>query len=339
MDFSAFEHQIDQLEHTDIPQAHLPEHLQFTLLPAVRMAQASELRALVDRWQRVHDVLPEALSHRIGVYVLNVAGTISGAVEEARALLRSRGPNDGAALRASISEIEGKLQANLEKFKADRNDIELTLYTGEVRKESTAELLLRQASELEANLREQVGAAISKNAALARSIDERQQNIVTAAFKERAEVHRHEEREWYKYFIVSLGLLAVVLFMIFSNHIPQLSEDQAGEASKANTTITIAVYVFQNVLGLLVATFFVRLTLKRWNLERNLHLVYSHRVAALQQLELFTENFSPEEKSALRVAIGKDMFADPRTGYLDESTSDVSVAPVVNILDRVAKRD
>ena len=86
----------------------------------------------------------------------------------------------------------------------------------------------------------------------------------------------------------------------------------------------------------------MRISLKKYNLERNLKIIYDHRATVLEQYKTFENSIGDdrEAKNLFRLEIAKYIFTDPLTGYISDSqTTDLNVNPIVNIAEKLATRN
>lgn len=101
--------------------------------------------------------------------------------------------------------------------------------------------------------------------------------------------------------------------------------------------------LFRRVLYISTPAVFMKLCLSKYNLERNLRIIYDHRHTVLDQYLVF-ENAIPETdsdgKGKLRLEMARVIFSDPHTGYAQtNSASELNINPVVNTIEKVASRD
>ena len=85
---------------------------------------------------------------------------------------------------------------------------------------------------------------------------------------------------------------------------------------------------------------FMRVSMAKYNLERNLRVLYDHRRTVLSQYETFESAIGDDidAKNQFRLEIAKVVFSDPTTGYVDDSKSNsISINPLVGTVERIAK--
>jgi hypothetical protein len=328
-------HRLKVLSALELPQAHLPENVRFGLLEQTRQSLTRELGDMLERFESVKAILPSGIQTDVHDYFSDVMGCLESAMQAARAVVETVGPNDGQ-LSARIQQVHERLQSDLKRAQSKKAEVLLALFTGETRLRMGVDQVSKRLEEFEERIDRKLDDVRSKEQVLSRAVDAKQQEVLTTAFSDRARSHKWNENVFLGLFIVSLILVGCGIYFVYRS-VPERTFTPFTDFTPSNADV--AIYVLHNVLVLLAVSFVAKLTLKRWNLERNLQLLYSHRVAALNQMELFTENLPPEERSRLRIQIGREMFADPVTGYLSESTADVQVAPIMPILERVIQRE
>jgi hypothetical protein len=99
--------------------------------------------------------------------------------------------------------------------------------------------------------------------------------------------------------------------------------------------------VFQRLLLISLPALFMRVALAKFNLERNLGIVYAHRDAVLRQYRDFESAIGDDApaKNQFRLEIAKYIFSDPVTGYVTpDGGSEVNINPVIGMLDKVVSK-
>ena len=83
----------------------------------------------------------------------------------------------------------------------------------------------------------------------------------------------------------------------------------------------------------------IRITLKNYNIEKNLGIIYENRISVLSEYEKILSTIEQEEaKNKIRLEIIKIIFTDPHTGFIQSNEStNVSMNPIVNLTDYVKK--
>ena len=138
--------------------------------------------------------------------------------------------------------------------------------------------------------------------------------------------HKKRETAWLLVFTLSFSTST---WLIAGIALGEFSQTTAGIVSTVRWAVLAS--------GVAVVA---RLAVSKYNLERNLRIVYDHRNAVLEQYPLFEAGLgeNEEEKALLRLEIARHLFRDPQTGYCASSDSAaVSVNPVITAIDAVKK--
>ena len=107
------------------------------------------------------------------------------------------------------------------------------------------------------------------------------------------------------------------------------------------STSEIITNVFKKILLIGLPALLMRICIKKYNLERNLKIIYDHRATVLEQYKNFENAIGDdrEAKNLFRLEIAKYIFTDPITGYIgDSQVADLSVNPIVNIAEKLASK-
>jgi hypothetical protein len=219
------------------------------------------------------------------------------------------------------------------QFEESLHPFELSLSVAELERQMQGGT---NVAELEREARERLSEvrAIAAEAAKARSA--LQNSVMTkslaeagSSFQSLAMDHSRRESYWFAAFVIAcIGAAGAVLYLVFAP-IPV-----------GDPTIT-TVAVIRRLLLLSAAGIMMRVTLVKYNVERNLRLIYTHRNAVLTQYKLFEAAIGelPESaaaKNQFRLEIAKVIFADPTTGYIAaDSGSEININPVVSTIEKV----
>jgi hypothetical protein len=154
-------------------------------------------------------------------------------------------------------------------------------------------------------------------------------SVSSETFQRLRNQHKDREKRWFVAFILSGGLtLAAVIGVL-------LTSLDAGSLS------SVLPGLFKRLLLITTPALAMRVTLGKYNLERNLRIVYDHRNTVLDQYRVFENAISDDDldsKNRLRLEVVKFVFSDPATGYLEEPGGrDLSVSPVVNLIEQMGR--
>lgn len=141
--------------------------------------------------------------------------------------------------------------------------------------------------------------------------------------------HEHNKIEirWF------IGSIASLIFLILGVIISTFFFDPP----ESNGVGLLIKYIFEKTILILLPTALVKICLTKYQTERHLKILYSHRSAVLSQYSEFEKAIgeSVEAKNAFRLEIAKYLFSDPQTGYIKEnSNSDLNFNPVISVLEK-----
>lgn len=141
--------------------------------------------------------------------------------------------------------------------------------------------------------------------------------------------HASREVWWFKSFLGSAGItMTIVAWVAFSswtiNDFPH--------------AVTV---IFRKLLLISAPVLFMRVSLAKYNLERNLRILYDHRDTVLTQYRTFETAIGDDAsaKNQFRLEIAKYIFSDPVTGYVTQDAgAEINVNPIVSMIERVVTK-
>ena len=143
-----------------------------------------------------------------------------------------------------------------------------------------------------------------------------------------ASTHKLHERIWTVLLVAFLSFLGFAVFHAHSQISQRLEDGAQLEA------LTGALLGFKNLLLISIAGVGVKIALTKYNVERNLHVIYRHRETALSQYNLLKDRLDdPDSKRQLLLEVTRLLFADPATG-LTKAPPEVNVNPVLNVVEK-----
>ena len=142
--------------------------------------------------------------------------------------------------------------------------------------------------------------------------------------------HKAQEKFWFRVFLgASFFTVLAILWAVISFN----SETEVA---------TVLVDFVKRAFVVTAPAVFMRLAISKYNLERNLKIIYNHRDTVLEQYNIFESAISNEDveaKNQFRLEIAKIVFSDPSTGYTGASSgSELNINPVLNTVEKIAKR-
>jgi hypothetical protein len=170
-----------------------------------------------------------------------------------------------------------------------------------------------------------------KDASFLKSIEVSKQR-----FDSLAADHKQIAGKWFGGMIASiLVALGFGIYFYFWSDLPPLT-DFKNETYNLYKYFLLA-HVFKKLVVISVPIIAFRICLAKFNAEKNLEIIYNHRVAALKLFQEFESGLElePAAKLTLRLEISKLLFSDPSTGYIKSSESDINFNPIVNMQEAI----
>ena len=285
---------------------------------------------LIEKIQRNHEslnlgVIDEGFNHlngslnRLTQFRVQIEQTVSQGIHN----------NNFPGQRASqITDMQSEA-ANLRRA----HTLEIALRVVELEKTIGDEEALKN---LQQNLEQQVAKAekAAKDAAtitdtLRGKAAETGVSVAEGAFQNLSSTHEKREGRWFYAFLgSSVAFVIIVGCIVFT--------------STFEGTVSEVVYeIFKRLLLLSAAGLGIRITLGKYNLERNLRIIYDHRSSTLQQFEVFEKAISDDldAKNQLRLEVARYVFSDPDTGYRGSSSShELNINPILNTVEKATTK-
>lgn len=140
--------------------------------------------------------------------------------------------------------------------------------------------------------------------------------------------HKNYELCWLLAFIGSaLAVIASVIYAL-SIEIPE------------EVTLNTFVSLIKRLVFVSVPSVFLRLTLTKYNAERNLRIIYGHREKVLEQYKSFEAGIGDDAdaKNSFRIEVARYIFSDPKSNYgiaAEGRPSEININPIMSTVDRV----
>lgn len=189
--------------------------------------------------------------------------------------------------------------------------------------------LERAAKEQLAQLTETVGEARKVLANVQAPVMEKGVTDAKSRFEDLRRGHGYHAQGWFVVFTIAAGLTAWA-----AGH-AALTLWTAADAPEA------IIAVFKKLLMISLPAVLMRVALAKYNLERNLGIVYAHREAVLAQYRTFEAAIGNDTaaKNQFRLEIAKYIFSDPVTGYVTaDGGAEVNINPVIGLLDKMVAK-
>ena len=135
---------------------------------------------------------------------------------------------------------------------------------------------------------------------------------------------------WFISFIFFSVLTAGVLYYVIAYWKFGTSED-----------IDTVFSIFKRILIISAPSVFLKISLSKYQLERNLRIIYDHRATVLKIYTTFENAIGDDvpAKNEFRLTIAKYVFTDPQTGYIAQSkNNELAINPIVNMFEKAANK-
>jgi hypothetical protein len=152
--------------------------------------------------------------------------------------------------------------------------------------------------------------------------------IASTGFAELRDTHTAIAKWWFWAMIVFGALtIAAVVYVLFG-------------PSPANSIESWIPYVFKRLLLISAPVAGLKICLSKFNLERNLQIVYDHRQTVLDQYPVFDSAIADDDaKNQFRLEVAKFIFSDPTTGYVGQkSASELNINPVMGAVEKAVAK-
>jgi len=140
------------------------------------------------------------------------------------------------------------------------------------------------------------------------------------------DTHAKREQHWFVGFVfASIAALIAIGFAVWCTW-------------PIGTPSEIVSVVIRKVLLVSAPVVFMRIALSKYNLERNLRILYDHRETVLGQYRTFETAIGDDvqAKNQFRLAIAQYIFSDPVTGYVaSDGSTEININPVLGMLERL----
>ncbi|QDV54127.1 hypothetical protein [Rosistilla oblonga] len=191
----------------------------------------------------------------------------------------------------------------------------------------------RRSAELERSIEEARQGTEKIEAMLADLGDKIEKKTIEDAaddFKKLASGHRSHECFW----SVSLVITAIGFCLAIFKSYTSIG-DLAGDSVQHVGGVTAAIAGTRNLLLLSLAGIGMRISLTKYNVERNMRVIYDHRETALSQYNLLKDRLDgdAEAQRQLLLEVTRLLFSDPATG-LTKLPDEVNVNPVLNVVSK-----
>ncbi len=140
--------------------------------------------------------------------------------------------------------------------------------------------------------------------------------------------HLFFEKIWLNLAITFTLSLSIFLLCVYLNFDPLFEYD-----------FEIVFKFIKNAIVILPLSFLIKISIGKYNLERNLRIIYQHRMLIFEQYKYFENGLMDdrETRSKFLLNLSQMLFSDPQTGYLSESNNDINFNPIISIAEKISK--
>lgn len=232
---------------------------------------------------------------------------------------------------------ERTAQLNLLRERGATVKLQLQVYEGAIRAKRLERLITTNLiAEAESAAQEKLLAMTRIVAEATKALENLQTNVMTqgiavaaSTFNNLTSSHKARENAWFIAFIVTaMVTVSCLIYVITSTMLPA-------------SGLQLASLLVRRLLLVSAPAVFMKLALGKYNLERNLRIIYAHREAVLAQYRIFESAIGDDTsaKNQFRLEIAKYIFSDPITGYVSQDTSsEINISPMVGMLEKVSGR-
>lgn len=227
-----------------------------------------------------------------------------------------------------IKDISEKEKNIIEKLYSLENDLRIDDLEKTISKIDTLKEFESNAKKSLANISQKEKEAIKALDNITDKVMRKGLKESTAHFDKLRDNHSFAEIVWLCVFIgfsvLTVGAIFSVIYWGFDTE----------------NNVNIVSSIFQRILILSAPAIFLKISLSKYHLERNLRIIYDHRATVLEQYKTFESAIGEdtEAKNKFRLEIAKYIFSDPNTGYISQSkSSEVSVNPIINMFEKASK--
>lgn len=228
----------------------------------------------------------------------------------------------------SFHNAHAKLRRTLHPLDSQLDLLDLRAQLIESQTPKGAEDARKEAEEILENARASADQIQAMLADSQRASTQRNVDIASVGFGNMLEKHQKFARWWFGGMCVFASLtIWAVIHILFVGEGP------------ANYTESIVPYIFKKILMIAAPVAALKLCLSKFNLERNLQILYDHRQTVLDQYPAFDNAIADDDaKNQFRLEVAKFIFSDPATGYLaQKSGSELNINPVIGAVEKASR--
>lgn len=141
--------------------------------------------------------------------------------------------------------------------------------------------------------------------------------------------HKNFEYFWAISILISVGLLIWSVHFAYNIQTPE------------TLTTQNILELFKRLALISIPLVLLKLSLTKYNAERNLRILYAHREKVLEQYKSFEAGIGndTEAKNTFRLEVARYIFSDPKSNYAgssESSSTGININPVTSVIERIA---
>lgn len=332
MDLEAIREDVNNLHKNDISHTDLGIQNDFSVAEDFKNEIVTYQQKVIDNLFDIYDSIPEAVLEEFIQRIISQVNNLKAKISNLDGIVSNgvHNQNFPNQRQQTITEFDNQRKVFIRQLFPIETDTLLLKHNDIINSSknlidaiapskksvATIESLLKEAQNAVGNLRD---------ISLVKTLKES-----AGTFDKLRTNHNTQEGRWFAAFLVSIVIsIGVIAFIFFTD-------------LDTSSTENLISALFKKGLLLSIPAILTKITLRKYNLERNLKILYDHRATVLEQYRTFEGAIGDEDQEAknrFRLEIAKYIFSDPQTGYLgDNKSSDVSVNPIINLAESVATK-
>ncbi len=328
---------MSELIETDISYTNFDENINFIEAQNTKNEILEYLQNILDLINSPDNDLKEDLNNQALIDLENFLNSVEITMDGIKTLIKSgiSQPSFKQSRENYIKSLKTQNNNNRKHFLSIANSIKLNRVNKLVDKQVPGEYneqLDKILKDAETNLKsiEKIREASQKHS-MDQGTDRSKQNFEMLKNK-----HDKYSRGWFIAFIISAILLFIAIgYSIWRNWDNNLKSIDG-----------IIKILFQKILLISSTIISLKICLNKYNIERNLYILYDHRSTVLNQYEVFENAIGNEDendksaKNEFRLEIAKYIFSDPNTGYIADNKDDsLSINPVIKVIEKIVSKN
>lgn len=141
-----------------------------------------------------------------------------------------------------------------------------------------------------------------------------------------------QKREWAWLSFLGLSIISIFVVIVVSfSYFPENLDNKI--------SLNTFYHAIKRLIFIIPLSVVAKISLGKYNVERNLRIIYEHRMKLMNQYDDFDKEINDQEvKTKLKIDMMKYLFTDPYTGLLNNhNANDLAVSPIVNIIESLSK--